>query len=152
MKLKKITAGLLAAVIAAAGAVNAFAAQPDISVAKIENGIVRYSGEAITPYFNVFADCWSGLSKEGPNKLNCAGGTTVRSGYTAEAIVHLQQLQSDGSWDTIKSWSSKTANNASISKDWYVLSGTYRVSTSHRAYSGSTLVEAFTSISQTVII
>lgn len=151
MNIKKLTISIL---IASLSATAAYAAQTAEMQTKsdVKSSFNFVSEDGVSPYFLVFADCWSGLSDKGNGKLLCSGGTLVRDGYTAATLMELQKKQSDNTWSTIKSWSGKGGSQKSFGEYWYVSSGSYRVKTTHQAYQGSSLIEIFTSYSQTVII
>ena len=92
--------------------------------------------------FTAISTCMNGLTLNSGGRLTCVGETSTRSGYRAGITIDLQK-NTNGSWNTIKSWSkTSTTDYAYLSNDWYVVSGTYRLQLTHTAYTSSgSLVE-----------
>lgn len=81
--------------------------------------------------------------------INSSGKSTsygrvqlANSTDTVDLILELQQ-RDNGTWSTIKDWSTSGSRTVSLEKDWYVLSGySYRVRVTAKVYNSSgTLVE-----------
>ena len=106
--------------------------------------------ETAVPMYIAINRVYNNLSLGSWGKLTGIGTTEVDYGFNAEVIMELQE-STGNDWETIKTWSSYMANTANISEDHYVAHGTYRLKTTHRAYtSGGTLVEIITRYSNEV--
>lgn len=138
---KKLMA-VLAAVAICCGLSNVavFAAGPADAP---DSGIVSPQNVAITATDNNLTLGWFG-------KLTCYGYTSVQYGYKAEVVVELQQ--NNGSWNTIKTWSSTGGTAAEVDEDYYVEGGyAYRLKLTHRAYDANwNQLESFVKYSDTV--
>lgn len=81
-------------------------------------------------------------------KANCYARASAYSSYHLYMTVSLQKQQTNGSWTTVKSWSTSGVGSCSLDKLWSVVSGYYRVIATVSVYnSGGSLVESGYSIS-----
>ena len=105
---------------------------------------LRTAGEARNTAIN---NCLSSLTMDTPGVLNCTGGTTVKSGYTAKVIVELQVLNDD--WETIRTWSDSGGTIAGVDEDYNATRGNvYQLRLTHLAYnSNGNLAEMITDYS-----
>ena len=94
-------------------------------------------------------DMESSLSITSSVSAQCIGKTTVSNGYKAKVKVELQRK--DGSWSTIKTWTTTGDSLARVSKSYSVSSGyQYRVKATHYALTSSgSIVESYVSYSST---
>lgn len=108
------------------------------------------STETTVPMYIAINRVYNNLSLGSWGKLTCDGETEVAAGFNAEVVAELQESTGNG-WNTIQTWTAYNPIAASISADYYVAHGTYRLKTTHRAYtSGGTLVEIITRYSNEV--
>jgi len=111
--------------------VNVYANSTDAESIQVseETTPSRYRYIAITSFGN-------NLKLNSSGKLSCLGTTKVQPGNVAGVKIELQQL--NVSWDTIKTWEETSSVNVqSISKDWYVVKGIYRLKVTHKAFSNN---------------
>lgn len=92
----------------------------------------------IEPRYVGIDSIYSALDISSSGKATCTGRVVVKSGYTADVTVELQQ---DGS--TIKTWTDSGAGFIRISKTHYVSSGHgYTVKTSATIYDSNEKIVA----------
>ena len=136
--------------ISGLGSVNTYAHVADYTVTanSIESAIERIG----TPYFTAILVAENGLTLNSGGRLTCASGTETRRDYNAGITMELQS-NSNGSWGTIKTWSDTSSTDyIYLSKDWYVVKGTYRLKLTHTAKNtNGTIAETFTNYSRTVV-
>lgn len=94
----------------------------------------------ISPLWTYILDVWQtfDISSSGRAEIVATMDTKNSEVDSLKVVSNLQQLK-DGSWTTIKSWTSTTESMSLIlQKSWYVSKGySYRLVTNYYAYSGS---------------
>ena len=74
------------------------------------------------------------LRKDG---VACYGSTEVEYPNYAKVTVFLKTLDDDGDWVTVTAWSDQDSDFAFVDEEFEVDPGTYKIETTHRAYTSS---------------
>lgn len=93
----------------------------------------------VSPLFTYIYSISKGLSIDSSGKSTSLGGASTYSSYqTINVNVQLQK-SSGSTWTTIKSWSVSGPGDPGVEtvNDYYVVSGTYRVCVTAKAYDAS---------------
>ncbi len=100
--------------------------------------------EEVIPYFIAITKATNNLTLNSGGRLTCYADTRTKYGYGSGVTIELQQY-TNGSWKTIKTWTSSSDSNAStIEKDWYVVKGyNYQLKTTHAALDNGDVIETF---------
>lgn len=147
MKKKVLSVFLVIAALATLGA-NAFAEQPAKSMSEFPIEIVdeasisaRYIGLIYTS---------TGMNMGSLGKASVSAIANGIKGYYIYIVGYLQQQQSDGTWKTIKTFTSNKAELVSvISTSHYVVKGTYRFSAAYFVYDANdALIETTSTITE----
>ena len=103
----------------------------------------------IAPNYIAISSTYTALYKNSNGSLNCDADTVV---WRDNAGVKAELQRYDGGWKTIKTWSDKGEDFASVDNDWFVASGyDYRLKTTHYAYDSNwNTVETVVKYSKTV--
>lgn len=132
-KAKKVISVIMAMVMCL-GMANTFA-----FAAAADDSIVSPANVAIISTSNL-------LELDSSGNLECYGKTATQYGYTASVVVELQR-----NGTTIKTWTDKGGTTAIVDDTYTYTSGnTYQLKVTHKAYSGTTLVESFVKYSNVV--
>lgn len=106
---------------------------------KIDNLNTR-ENSVISPLWTYILDVWQtfDISSSGKAEIVATMDTKNSEVDNLKIVSNLQQLK-NGSWTTIKSWTSTTESTSLILQGtWYVSKGySYRVVTNYYAYNGS---------------
>ncbi|NBJ16528.1 MAG: hypothetical protein FNP40_13395 [Dehalobacter sp. 4CP] len=143
--MKKIICMSLIVLMAIFSAVPAYAAIDGKSVSTQGSGTV-------SPLFTYILQLNVGLEIDSSGKAACLGKATLYSGTNrVDLTVQLQKF-TGSSWSAIKTWTSSGVgmSGTTILQNYYVVSGTYRVSATAKVYNSSgNLLETATAYSPT---
>lgn len=107
----------------------------------------------IAPLWTYILDVWQtfDISSSGKAEIVATMDAKNTKSDSLKIVANLQQFK-NGSWTTIKSWTSTTESTSLIfQKSWYVPKGySYRVLTNYYAYSGTDIES--TSIASKVVV
>ncbi|WP_368294542.1 hypothetical protein [Dehalobacter sp. TBBPA1] len=117
-----------------------------------ENNISTQGSGTISPLFTYILQLNVGLNIDSSGKAACMGDVSLYSGTNrVDLTVQLQKFNGS-SWSAIKTWTSSGVGmpGTTILQNYYVVSGTYRVSATAKVYNSSgTLLETVTAYSPT---
>ncbi|HWP97362.1 MAG TPA: hypothetical protein VN426_10995 [Syntrophomonadaceae bacterium] len=117
-----------------------------VSAASQESGSEPNVNEQQQLRYTYISAMGSGLSIEG-GYATCLGYVTLLENYDSSITITLQRSTNGSSWSNVKAWSGSFSGSGahSIEKGYYVYSGyIYRVMTSVKIKSGSTVIETAT--------
>lgn len=92
--------------------------------------------------WSYLVDCTYGFEETkigiwGKDGVTCLGSTEVDYPNYAKVVVFLKTLDEDGDWVTVTAWSDQDSGYAVVDLDYEVDPGTYKLETTHRAYTSS---------------
>lgn len=105
----------------------------------------------IAPYYEGLYRLATSLVISDTGLAQCIGKASLKSGYSADMTVTLQQSSNQSSWTGIKDWTASGSYAVSVNENYFVVSGYYyRLKITIKVYdNNSNLVETVPTYSAT---